>query len=169
MATVGEHPNVINLIAACTETGIFQFNFQPGHRCKVIKFYEHIATLNFVMAKHALKTCLWWSVPFKLHANRRNDSQHCRPTILRVVASILVHVAKRLTGFKLHNNSKQHARTCTNMQQLVQTEVTCNVAKMMGFFGQKCCVRLHGAWNYCYWKKICENRAISTRSMMWLK
>ena len=54
MATVGEHPNVINLIAACTETGISQFNFKPGHRCKVIKFYEHIATLNFVMAKHEL-------------------------------------------------------------------------------------------------------------------
>ena len=59
MATVGEHPNVINLIAACTETGISQFNFKPGNRCKFIKFYEHIATLNFVMAKHALKTCLW--------------------------------------------------------------------------------------------------------------
>ena len=59
MATVGEHPNVINLIAACTETGISQFNFKPGHRWKVIKFYEHIATLIFVMAKHELETCLW--------------------------------------------------------------------------------------------------------------
>ena len=59
MAAVGEHPNVINLIAACTETGISQFNFKPGHRCKVIKFYEHIATLYFVMAKHELETCLW--------------------------------------------------------------------------------------------------------------
>ena len=59
MATVGEHPNVINLIAACTETGISQFNFKPGFRCKFIKFYEHIATFNFVMDKHELKTCLW--------------------------------------------------------------------------------------------------------------
>ena len=146
MAAVGEHPNVINLIAACTETGISQFNFKIGHRCKVIKFYEHIATLNFVMAKHELETCLWWSIPFKLHANGRNNFQHCRPTILRVVASISVHVAKRLTGFKLHNNSKQHARTCTNMQEGVQTDVTCNMATMMGVFGQKCCVRLYGAW-----------------------
>ena len=32
MAAVGEHPNVINLIAACTETGISKFNFKPGHR-----------------------------------------------------------------------------------------------------------------------------------------
>ena len=59
MAAVGEHPNVLNLIAACTETGISQLNFKPGHRYKVIKFHEHLATLNFVMAKHALKTCLW--------------------------------------------------------------------------------------------------------------
>ena len=59
MAAVGEHPNVINLIAACTETGISQFSFKPGHRCKFIKFYEHIVTPNFVMAKHELKTCLW--------------------------------------------------------------------------------------------------------------
>ena len=26
MVTVGEHPNVLNLIAACTETGISQLN-----------------------------------------------------------------------------------------------------------------------------------------------
>ena len=34
MATVGEHPNVINLIGACTETGISNFNFKLAHGCK---------------------------------------------------------------------------------------------------------------------------------------
>ena len=34
MATVGEHPNVINLIGACTETGISKFNFKLAHGCK---------------------------------------------------------------------------------------------------------------------------------------
>ena len=48
-----------------------------------------------------------------------------------------MHVAKSLTGFELHNNSKQHARTCSNMQQGVQTDVTCNMATMMGFFWPK--------------------------------
>ena len=34
MATVGEHSNVINLIGACTETGISNFNFKLAHGCK---------------------------------------------------------------------------------------------------------------------------------------
>ena len=34
MAAVGEHPNVINLIGACTETGISNLNFKLAHGCK---------------------------------------------------------------------------------------------------------------------------------------
>ena len=49
MATVGEHPNVINLIAACTETGISQFNFKPGHRCmSLLLAYGDLFLLSYM-------------------------------------------------------------------------------------------------------------------------
>jgi len=54
MAAVGEHPNVINIIGACTETGISNFNFKPGHRCKFI--YQVLWAYSHAKFRHG-QTC----------------------------------------------------------------------------------------------------------------
>ena len=64
----------------------------------------------------------------QLPTNGRNSPQHCWPTMLGVVASMLAAVCKRM---------QQLPTTCNDMQQDVQTDATCNI--------QQGCVRLHGA------------------------
>ena len=62
-------------------------------------------------------------VCLKLRANRRNNSQHCWPTMLGVVASVFT----QLKVWPVSNFAQQLPTTRNNMQQGVQTDATCNI------------------------------------------
>ena len=65
----------------------------------------------------------------KLHANGRNNSQHCWPGPTNNVKSCCVrlHLTKRSTGFKLcattPNNTQQHKTGCVNGHNMLHPTI----------------------------------------------
>ena len=86
------------------------------------------STFKIGLRKIAILMCEQKLYPIRLHVNGRNDSQHCWPTMLGVVAPFAYACCLKFDLFQtLHNNSEKPATACKRVCKRTQSVTSNNV------------------------------------------
>ena len=105
------------------------------------------STFKIGLRKIAILMCEQKLYPIRLHVNGRNDSQHCWPTMLGVVASVCICMLLKV--WPVSNFAQQLRKTCNSMQKGVQTNAICNIQQCWELLvNNVVSVCTHGAYGF---------------------